>query len=235
MYNKSVIFMVTSIVAVALLFSSISTFNTYAVPPDPGYDSQGTCGGITTNPRTGNNSQTCCWTERVPGKLPPSNKATYCQTCEFTAAGTECKPKQQQIRPELGGISPEEQILEQPPISQPSDPFAPLQDGVLEQPTISGEEPPITGQQILPQDELVQQQEQPPVEDQEEAAPQFAEPPIANDEESQPQAAEPVCPQNQIFDEELGLCILKEPEDQSSDGEEQQSSEEDNGSDENNN
>jgi len=92
-----------------------------------------TCAGITTNPRTGNNSHTCCWTERVPCKLPSSNEATYCQTCEFTTAGTECKPEQQQIRPLSGDVFPlEERVLEQSP-PPPFGHAAPLQEGVLEQ------------------------------------------------------------------------------------------------------
>ncbi len=43
--------------------------------------------------------------------------------------GTDCYPKQQQLRPLSGGVSPlEEGVLEQPP-TPPSSPAAPLHDG----------------------------------------------------------------------------------------------------------
>jgi hypothetical protein len=149
LFSKPVIFVVISLLAVALVYSSFS-FSVYAVPPDPGFDSNGTCGGITTNPRTGNNAQTCCWTERVPGKLPPSNKATYCQTCEYTAAGYDCKPKQQQLVPASGVILPEDGVLQQP-IPPPTGPVAPLQGGgILQQPTTTTPTtpPPLFGRNV---------------------------------------------------------------------------------------
>ena len=185
LYSKPVIFMVVSFIVVGLIYSSTLTFIVFAAPPDPNRPGQGgTCGGITTNPRTGNNSQTCCWTERVPGKLPPSNKATYCQTCEFTTAGSDCKPKQQQLGPSSSGVSP-------------------LEEGVLEQPPTQGVAPPLTrGQSVLPQDGVLQQQEPADQGEAELQAPEETEP--ANAEE----VPELVCPEGQVIDEETGLCVL---------------------------
>jgi len=151
---KLVISVVISFLAVALILSS-STFTVYALPPEEGFSNSGTCGDITKNPRTGNNSQSCCWTERVPGKLPPNNKETYCQTCEFTAAGTDCKPKQPQLRPSARGASPEEGVLEQPPTPQPVGPAAPQQGGGVLQQTPStdqGTQPPKSGDTVAPKE-----------------------------------------------------------------------------------
>jgi hypothetical protein len=78
--------------------------------------------------------KTCCWTERVPGKLPPNNKVNYCQTCTSnTAEGTQnCNNPQQQLRPSSSGTSTDENVLEQPQ-TLPQGPSGPLQQGgVLE-------------------------------------------------------------------------------------------------------
>jgi hypothetical protein len=172
-------------------------------------------------------------------QVTPSNKATYCQTCEFTTAGSDCKPKQQQLGPSSSGVSPlEEGVLEQPPTPPPSGPAAPLQDVVLEQPPTQGVAPPLTrGQSILPQDGVLQQQEPADQGEAELQAPEETEP--ANAEE----VPEPVCPEGQVIDEETGLCVLEEaevveePEEQPTEEEveEQPSAEEEDGSEENGN
>jgi hypothetical protein len=215
MQAKIMIFVFMFVLVIMLVYGPAIT---YSVPNESNNAARADCKSTGKQSQNGLALVKCCWktTEGYPGLR---KEVTYCSTCED--GGTRGKINCSDPVKEFTGRLPDE-------ILSP-------QDSVLEQPTISGEEPPITGQQILPQDELVQQQEQPPVEDQEEAAPQFAEPSIVDDEESQPQVAEPVCPQDQVFDEEIGLCILEEPEDQSTNGEEQQSSEGDDGSDENNN
>jgi hypothetical protein len=106
-------------ILVLLVYSSISLFNVYAVPPAPGYDSSKTCGAPTT---LGDISQkTCCWTEKVPGKLPPNNNVNYCQTCRVNSADVTltCKDPVQQLRPSPNGVSPNEGVLEQPTVKSP--------------------------------------------------------------------------------------------------------------------
>jgi len=117
---------------ILLAYSSISSFDVFALPSDPNYDSSNTCGAPTTNGDL--TKKTCCWTERVAGKLPPNNKVNYCQTCtNNTADGTQnCNKPQQQLRASPNGISPEDSILEQP-LTRSLEPDAPIQeDGVLE-------------------------------------------------------------------------------------------------------
>ena len=117
---------------ILLSYSSISSFDVFALPSDPNYDSSKTCGAYTTNGDL--TKKTCCWTERVAGKLPPNNKVNYCQTCTNNSAdGTQnCNNPQQQLRASPNGISPENNILEQP-LTRSLEPDAPIQeDGVLE-------------------------------------------------------------------------------------------------------
>ena len=82
----------------------------------------------------GSYKKTCCWTERVPGKLPPNNKVNYCQTCtNNTAEGTQnCNNPQQQLRPSSDNVSPDANVLELPE-SLPLRPSGPVeQGGILE-------------------------------------------------------------------------------------------------------
>jgi hypothetical protein len=77
--------------------SSIASVNVFAQPPDSNYNTNGTCGAYTSNGDL--TKKTCCWTERIAGKLPPNNKVNYCQTCTYnTAEGTSnCDKPQQQL------------------------------------------------------------------------------------------------------------------------------------------
>ncbi len=76
-------------------YLSILPFNAYAVPPAGGWFG-GSCGAETKNPY-GETQQTCCWNERVPGKLPPLNIENYCQTCIYTSYGYSCSDKVKQL------------------------------------------------------------------------------------------------------------------------------------------
>jgi hypothetical protein len=127
-----IISVIIPLTLILLAYSSISSFDVFALPPDPNYDSSNTCGAWTTNGDL--SKRTCCWTERVAGKLPPNNKVNYCQTCtNNTADGTQnCNKPQQQLRASPNGISPEGSILEQP-LTRSLEPDAPIkEDGALE-------------------------------------------------------------------------------------------------------
>lgn len=205
--SKPVIPVVISVLGVALIYSSISISDIFAVPPDKNWGNEdNTC----TYSKVAPDLVTCCWTEGV---------TTYCQDCVLMPGSTEwnCQPKTTLF-------------LEQPPTPPPSGPAAPLQDGgVLQQPPSQGVVPPLTrGQGVLPENGVLQQ---PPADDG--TAPRTVEPP-AEDEATQPQDVEeePLCPEGQVLDEESRLCVLEEPEEQESE-EPEQTEPEENGSDEN--
>jgi hypothetical protein len=150
-----VVSLTVSLALILLAYTTFSVSNVFAVPPDPGFNSGGTCGAGTEHPDSpGVTKQTCCWTERVPGKLPPLNKVTYCQTCYNYPQGggsENCDPKQQQFVPASGVVLPEEGVLQQttPP---PTSPFAPLGSGgvVQQQPTTTTPTtpPPLFGRNV---------------------------------------------------------------------------------------
>jgi hypothetical protein len=108
--SKPLIFVVISVLVIT--YVSSTTFIVFAVFKDDNFDS-GSCGAKTTNPATGTQQQTCCWTEeeRVPGKLPPLNKVkvNYCQTCFDDG---DCRGKVRQFGPPLPSELP---TLEVPP------------------------------------------------------------------------------------------------------------------------
>ena len=97
-----------------LSYSLITTVNIFALPPDPNYNTSGTCGAATSNGEL--TKKTCCWSERLPSKLPPNNKANFCQTCTYDRAGGtyNCNEPQQQLARSPNGISPEANVLQQP-------------------------------------------------------------------------------------------------------------------------
>ncbi len=109
---------ITTILMTGLVSSSPYLF---AEKPDSNYGGSRNC---TDNLPSGQDSKTCCWRERIPGKILGE---TYCQTCKWVAGEgfVDCSQK-------------ELQMLEQPPNPPPSSssgPSAPIQDdGVLEQP-----------------------------------------------------------------------------------------------------
>jgi hypothetical protein len=106
-HTKPAIFVVTSVTVVALVYSSISTFNLFAVPSEvPGtYKCE-----VTEDP-----FQKCCWTEKDPDD-PEGIELYYCQTCNRLTG--QCSDKYPNLAPTPPTI----------------DPTAPLQGGVLEQP-----------------------------------------------------------------------------------------------------
>ena len=98
MLAKPLMFVVISFLIVALIHSSFSTFNVYAVDQDPKFGLSETCGATTTHPGDGILQKSCCWAGIIPGKLPPNNKANFCQTCRFYVErfSLDCKPPVQQ-------------------------------------------------------------------------------------------------------------------------------------------
>ena len=91
-HNEPVIFVVISIFAVTLIYSSFTPF-VFAVPPDSHFDPA--VNNCTKKVYTNLIQQTCCWEEKSPGS---NSKVTYCQTC-YTPTGpgiVTCDPKQKQ-------------------------------------------------------------------------------------------------------------------------------------------
>ena len=88
------IFIIGAILLIPIVYSSSSISDACALPPESGYMDSKTCGATTTNPKTGNPSSTCCWTEKE--RTFPNigtKEVRYCQTCEATDSGLDCKPK----------------------------------------------------------------------------------------------------------------------------------------------
>jgi hypothetical protein len=149
------IYLIVAVIATFATALISSSSYVIAVPPDPNYDSSNTCGAWTTNGDL--TKRTCCWTERVAGKLPPNNKANYCQTCtNNTADGTQnCNKPQQQLRPSSDAVSPEGGVLEQPP-SQNGPPLksdnsiAPNDGNNAINEQQSNPNPPLTDQRVPP-------------------------------------------------------------------------------------
>jgi hypothetical protein len=240
MQRRSLILMVIPVLVVGLIFSPLSTFVVFALPPDPKYES-GKCATITQVPGTNKVQRNCCWTqikEGATGTFKP--RAKYCQTCRTDSDNkfTDCDAKveqdlvlEQPPTPPPSGpvVLPEDGVLEQPPTSPPSGPAAPLQDGgVLEQPPGEGVAPPVTRDQgVLPQDGVLQQ---PPPADEGAAelpppATEQTQPATVEEEQPVPVCQEGLefnedlgfcvpedCPEGQVLDEESGICVLEEPE-----------------------
>src|SRR5919202_2737988 len=109
MSNKPAILAVISFVAAGLGYGSFSNIVVFALPPDPNWETSGTCGATTRNPETGEMKQTCCWTERVPGYPGPKPQVRYCQTCSRMDIkdALVCGNVTRQLLP-AGAITPEE-------------------------------------------------------------------------------------------------------------------------------
>jgi hypothetical protein len=233
--SKPLIFVVISVLVVALVYSSISAFNVFAVqrgdaPPDADCEVD-----------VFSDTSYCCWTETDPGD-PEGIELNYCQSCSTNG----CNPKRPDRRPE--GPTTGEEIspgvtggLEQPATPRPFDPTAPLQGGVLQQQQTPPTSAPGTSPGVLQQLEqgdfapgfapgfLRQQEQQPPSEGAAELLPPPAteETPPATEEMEQ---AVPVCqddlefneglgfcvptdcPEGQALNEEAGICVLEQPE-----------------------
>jgi hypothetical protein len=137
MRYKLVISVVISLLVVALISSF--TFDVFAAPRDPN-NTGGQTGSSCQKNKDG--SETCCWREKVPGKMIAE---TYCQTCKYE----KCTDKELQFR-----------------TKQPEDIVAPG-GGVFEQtPTDQGIQPPKVGDAVAPKDGGVVTDNKPPVDDQ---------------------------------------------------------------------
>jgi hypothetical protein len=231
MQLRSLIFVVISLLVVALVYGSIPTSGVFAAPKDPNFG--GNCETIHVPGSGGRYVQTCCWTESVPpGTGNPNlggSMEAYCQECVFQLGNENalsCSDKELQYLestvPGLGEF-PEGGVLEQPP-PPPTGPFAPPQGGVIQQPPSEGEgaQPLTRGQGVLPQGSALQQQQQQPTD--EEAA-RTVEPP-AEEEATLPPPEPLPCPEGQVLDEETGLCVPEEPEQSELEEQDQEVSEE---------
>ena len=109
-HTKRVILIILSLLFVPLVYGMSFSFfisDIYAERADSNYISSNTCGAKTTDPGTGRDSQTCCWTETERGPYPKigTTEVRYCPTCSSGGGGSlDCKPKQaQQIAPPTVG------------------------------------------------------------------------------------------------------------------------------------
>jgi hypothetical protein len=117
-HTKRVILMIVPLLFVPVAYGISSTPNACAVPQAPGY-SEGSCGATTYNQNRGHYQKTCCWEELVPGKLPPLNRVTYCQTCyvqpDQVTRDCDAKVAQLQQPPTTGeSVLPGGGVAEQP-------------------------------------------------------------------------------------------------------------------------
>lgn len=113
-HSKAVIFVVISIFAVTLIYSSFTPFIVFAVPPDSNFDPA--VNSCTKKVYTNLIQQTCCWDEKAPGS---GKKVRYCQTC-YTPTGpgiVTCDEKQKQ-GPTSGNLQ-DLPTLEQPATNPP--------------------------------------------------------------------------------------------------------------------
>jgi hypothetical protein len=232
--SKPLIFVVISVLAVTLIFNSISDVS-----------SRITRSGETCNP-VGDGRQFCCGTEKDDkGTRTPTDDTykTYCEVC--TDYGPDlriCDDYEGPQPPQPSGpaVLPEDGVLEQPPTPPPSGPAAPLQDGVLEQPPTQGVAPPVTrGQGVLPEDGVLQQQQPPADQGPAELPPATTEPAIVEEEQPVPVCQEGLefnedlgfcvpteCPEGQELNEVTGICVLEEQPAAAEEPEEQQQTEE---------
>jgi hypothetical protein len=89
LHTKRVIFMILPLLFVPLVYGMSSTPNVCALPRDPN-SYGGSCGAVTTNPRTGVPQQTCCWgvMERGPYPKIGTTEVRCCQTCTTFGSGS---------------------------------------------------------------------------------------------------------------------------------------------------
>jgi hypothetical protein len=220
--SKPLIFVVISVLVIALAYSSISAFNVFAAQRGDAPSDADCEEDVFTD------TTYCCWTETDPSD-PEGIDLNYCQSCSTNG----CEPKRPDRRPEgptTGeGISPGVTGgLEQPPTFSPFNPAAPLQGGVLEEqqpptppPSAPGASPGILEQQeqgSSPELGFSERQQPPPATEQ-------TQPATVDEEQSVPVCQEGLefnedlgfcvpedCPEGQVLDEESGICVLEEPE-----------------------
>jgi hypothetical protein len=213
LYSKAVIFVVISVLVVALGYSPSYTFSVFGQGRNMGeYACEFVAGG----------KLECC-------ALDLDTYDTWCTTCDNTIPPSNCSEAELQFK-------------EQPP-TPPTPPLTPRGTPPLGEIAPEAEQPPAPpqptprtpGQSVLPGEGVLQQ---PPADDG--TAPRTVEPPTA-DEATQP-PPEPLtdCPEGQILDEETGLCVLEETEaveepEPAEEAEEQSTEEETDNSDNSNN
>ena len=113
--------MITAIIAILMTGLAFSSSYVFAEKPDSQYPNSGNC---TFSGPSSDESQTCCWREKIPGKILGER---YCQSCKWVEGQgwVDCTQKELQML----------DLPPNPPPSSPSGPSAPIQnDGVLEQP-----------------------------------------------------------------------------------------------------
>ena len=193
--SKPVIFVVISVLGVALIYSS-TTFEASAQVDD--LDDYVDCGGADEDGWI-----LCC-------AYDPDSQTSICDECREGSPGDwECRDvpidsiptSDNTVLPGDTGVF-EDPTLPTPPIRTPGQGGLP-QDGVLEQPPTQGAAPPppTRGQGVLPQDEGVLQQ---PTD--EGAAPRIVEPPP------------PTCAPGSVLDPDINECVLENPPELCPDG-----------------
>jgi hypothetical protein len=110
----------TTVITISMMVLFFNTTYVFAEKPDPGYPNSGDCSWSGPD----NKYQTCCWREKVSGKILGEQ---YCQKCTWVEGQgyVDCTQK-------------ELQMLEQPPTTSPTSPDGPAtptqDDRVIEQP-----------------------------------------------------------------------------------------------------
>jgi hypothetical protein len=105
---KPVIFVVISLLAVALIYSSSASY-VFAEPPDPCFGDD--CAGTKCEP-FGSSATDCCW--------DGPNGQWICQTCYYTDDGATagCDPPRTKGRPDSSTIAPPPSGVAPPPSTQ---------------------------------------------------------------------------------------------------------------------
>ena len=230
--GNPVIFVVISVLVVALVYSPSTISYVFAVPPDPQFGQRGKCNNDVERLQVD-----CCWTESY-GPLFPSVTFTVCQTCNIdtnTGGFVDCTEVQrtsgggtfeaQQIPPSNTTIPPAGGgVFEAQPLP-PSNTTIPQGGGVFEAQPL-----PPSGPAIPPGGGGTFETQQAPLAPGDTANPKIAggfntlptdegatgAPPSTAEETQPPTLTEeptpPVCLEGQVLDEESNLCVLEEPE-----------------------
>ena len=112
-HSKPVIFVVISLLAVALIYSSSAS---YVFAAKPAYCFEHSCPirSCTNNPANGTAS--CCWEE--PGVIPPENRCQTCHVNTDTGEFENCSEPASKHKPDTRTIAPPPSGVAPPPSTQ---------------------------------------------------------------------------------------------------------------------
>jgi hypothetical protein len=204
---KPLIFVVISVLAVTLIYSSFTPFIVFAEPPDTRWISSRDCKTVGSGAQA---AVKCCWREKVPGQILGKE---YCQTCTIrTGQQASCGPKVAQsitTPPTTGeSVLPEGGVAEQPeqpPLFGRNEGAAPPTGGI-EQPFTSIPFQQIPQGTVQGQDQPFLQSESPP------ALTPLPTPPPPSPLPPPTQTGPTVAPQDNQDDEGGGLPTIKNQE-----------------------